>query len=121
MDIKNDAPFVHNTKGAGDAKKGNVFDYPVAPKEEKKVVLCAQADAITVNCSIHPWMSAKVFVYDHPYAFVTKIDGKYKLENVPTGVDLTVEFWHEDKGVFKTETVKLEDKGTKKLDQSIGK
>ena len=39
-------------------------------------------------------MKAKVWVFEHPYARVTKEDGKFEITNLPD-IDLTVEFWHD--------------------------
>ena len=52
---------------------------------------------VTVSCAIHPWMSGKLIVKDHPYMAVTDKDGKFKIENLPTG-EWTFQFWHEEMG-----------------------
>lgn len=49
---------------------------------------------IPVVCSVHPWMSAFVFAFDHPYFAVTSTTGKFKLKNLPPGT-YTIEAWHE--------------------------
>ena len=43
------------------------------------------------------------------------MDGTFELKNVPTGKELTVEFWHEAKDVFKTQPVTLKEGETKEL------
>jgi hypothetical protein len=50
--------------------------------------------AIPVVCSVHPWMRAFVFAFDHPYFAVTSADGKFELKNLPPGT-YTIEAWHE--------------------------
>ena len=49
-----------------------------------------------VKCNVHPWMSAWVGVFDHPYHTVTGDDGRYELDTkgLPDG-DYEVMFWHE--------------------------
>ena len=47
-----------------------------------------------VKCEVHPWMSAWVAVFDHPYFFVTGRDGSFRLGNLPAGT-YELELWHE--------------------------
>ena len=54
------------------------------------------ADRLKVNCNIHPWMSAYIIVFDHPYFAVTDDKGNFKIENVPAGAQKLV-IW-QDKG-----------------------
>jgi hypothetical protein len=39
----------------------------------------------TVSCSIHPWMTAKLVIKDHPYMAITDANGKFVMKNVPAG------------------------------------
>ncbi|MGE3809259.1 MAG: hypothetical protein AB7K24_31735 [Gemmataceae bacterium] len=56
-------------------------------------------DLIRFVCNIHPWMSAYVWVFDHPFAAVSsggQADfGTYRIEGAPTGVALELVYWHE--------------------------
>ena len=47
------------------------------------------------SCNIHPWMDAYVWVFNHPYADVTKTDGTYEIKNVPAGSKVRITAWHE--------------------------
>jgi hypothetical protein len=40
---------------------------------------------IHVRCDIHPWMSAWVGVFSHPFFTVTGADGSFTLPRVPAG------------------------------------
>lgn len=51
--------------------------------------------ATKVECSIHPWMNAYVFVLNHPYIGISGVDGKIKIEKLPAGVELDFKIWHE--------------------------
>jgi hypothetical protein len=53
-----------------------------------------------VTCSIHPWMKAWMISRNNPYFVVTGDDGTFKLENLPAGEGLKLEFrvWHESCG-----------------------
>src|ERR1041385_8695627 len=54
------------------------------------------AEYFRVKCDVHPWMSAYIGVFEHPFFAVTKPDGTYtiKTAGLPDG-DYTVTFWHE--------------------------
>lgn len=50
---------------------------------------------ISIACSIHTWMQAKVKTFDHPYFAVSKEDGTFTINNVPSGEDMVLYVWHE--------------------------
>jgi hypothetical protein len=52
---------------------------------------------VEVQCDIHPWMHAYIFVMDHPFFSVSGDDGAYAIEGLPPG-DYTLECWHEKLG-----------------------
>lgn len=45
-------------------------------------------------CDVHPWMSAYLFVLDHPFFAVTQKDGSFEIKGLPAG-EYEVTFWHE--------------------------
>ena len=45
--------------------------------------LVAEHFPINIECSIHPWMKAYVWVFKHPYFAVTDDDGNFEIKNVP--------------------------------------
>ncbi len=55
---------------------------------------------MTVVCDLHPWMSAKLFIVDHPYAVLTDENGNFNIERLPAG-PLTFRIWHEAYGYIK--------------------
>jgi len=69
--------------------------------------------SITLKCNIHPWMTAHVAVFSHPYFQVTGQDGSFRLKNVPPGT-YTVATWHERYGNSE-QTVTLGPKGEEKV------
>ncbi|MCA9217551.1 MAG: hypothetical protein KDB27_30995 [Planctomycetales bacterium] len=50
-----------------------------------------------VRCDVHPWMSGRLVVKDHPYMAVTDADGNFEIANMPTGKH-TLQLWHEKAG-----------------------
>jgi plastocyanin len=57
------------------------------------------ADKVPGNvvCDIHKWMDAVILVRDEPYASITDADGKFLIENIPSGT-WTFQFWHKKGG-----------------------
>jgi hypothetical protein len=99
--MKNSAKVVHNTNYRGDPTKnagGNPSLAPSATFELKS--LTPQASPIRISCDIHPWMTARLWAFDHPFAARTKEDGTFEIKNVPTGVEVGLVAWHHGAGGF---------------------
>lgn len=50
-----------------------------------------------VQCGIHPWMSAIIFIQKHPWYAITPDDGTFRFGNLPAGRYL-LQTWHEGFG-----------------------
>ena len=50
-----------------------------------------------IKCDVHPWMSAYVAVFTHPFHSVTKTDGKFTISGLDPGT-YEVTAWHEKLG-----------------------
>jgi hypothetical protein len=107
--IRNSAPFASNFNWRGDPLK-NPDGSLTLPKNEgaqppmRALSFREQASPISFADDIHKWVSAKVWVFAHPYAAVTKGHrsgddprqwGTYEIRDVPAGVDLYLVAWHE--------------------------
>jgi plastocyanin len=55
----------------------------------------------TFACNVHPWMTARLAVFDHPYFAVTQQDGTFEIKGLPPG-EYEISTWHEVP-VFKTD------------------
>lgn len=51
-----------------------------------------------LSCNIHPWMKAFIVLREHPYVAVTGADGSFVIKNLPEGVELEFQVWHEKSG-----------------------
>ncbi len=102
--VVNDATISHNTKWAdtGKIRGGNVL---LPPGGSVTLPMVPETRPLRIQCSIHEWMDAFIWDFDHPYADVSKCDGleanaqtygTYEIKNVPTGVKLKINAWHED-------------------------
>jgi plastocyanin len=100
--VKNSADCSHNTKYQGDptVNRGGGETLPPHAKEPLKIELNPQSDPIVLRCDIHKFMEAKVFVPEHQYIAVTDENGKFTIDNVPTGVELSVVMFHEGSQYF---------------------
>ncbi len=92
--VKNSAPIAHNTSYKGDAVQ-NPGANPLIPAGGTFTVeLKPSSKPVNFSCSIHGWMRANTFVFDHPYATVSKEGGAYEIPNVPADADVTIMYWH---------------------------
>lgn len=117
FEIKNSATVPHNTRATGNPLKNPGFNVTLPPGTARIFQLNPQPLPILVNCDIHPWMNAKVGVYDHPYFAITGADGRFKIERVPAGAEITFMGWHEGVGYIESKDgrkLKLE-KGENKV------
>ena len=65
-----------------------------------------------VKCDVHPWMSAFIGVFTHPFFTVTATDGKYTLSGLDPGT-YEITAWHERLGLQTASvTVAANDKKT---------
>jgi hypothetical protein len=55
----------------------------------------AEPSPATVVCNIHPWMKGYVVVQSSPYMAVSEKDGTFEIKNVPAGIPLEFQAWHE--------------------------
>jgi plastocyanin len=94
--VKNDDPFLHNVHSL--ATTNPPFNFGQPNKDEGKDIPepLKAAEYFRVKCDVHPWMSAYIGVFEHPFFAVTKPDGTYtiKTAGLPDG-DYTLNFWHE--------------------------
>jgi len=101
MKVLNSDPVGHNTNLASTrGAKGGNFIVPAGGEADYHPGKASPAP-FPVSCSIHPWMKAAVMVSDNPFFAVTAVDGTFKIENVPAGVDLAFRVWHEQLGFIR--------------------
>lgn len=93
--VKNSSPIAHNFFWSS----GNNGEYNVTiPKMDQWKMpepIKPETPPIQYKCTIHPWMTGYVRVFDHPYYAVTDEDGKFEIKNAPVGTYRLV-IWHEN-------------------------
>lgn len=90
--VLNSDPVGHNTNYTG---RGG-FSESIAPGGKLVKSFSKRGDVpAATRCDVHPWMDAWVLVLDHPYSAKSADDGSFEIKNLPAGIDLEFQVWHE--------------------------
>lgn len=94
--VDNGDPLTHNVRSF--PVRSRPFNFGQKPDSEPRERVFERAEReIEVQCDIHPWMHAYIFVMDHPFYSVSEADGTYTIDGLPPG-KYTLEIWHEKLG-----------------------
>lgn len=104
LQIKNSDDTNHNIHFL--PKKNEEINKTQPKKDMVDTVKLVAEEPFHVKCDVHPWMGAKIAVFNHPFFVVTGEDGTFEIKNVPPG-NYTIEAWHEHPA-FGTQTIKVE-------------
>lgn len=73
---------------------------------------------VRLDCDIHPWMTAWIFVFEHPYFSISNEKGQFRISNLTAGnYQLVVR--QPDVGYLRRIDVTIEDGAESKLDLEI--
>ena len=97
LEIRNSDAFAHNVRGYPNLNPIFNIGQPGKGDVREKVFDLAENPPIKFKCDLHKWMTAYVFVMDHPYFAVTGDDGQFEIGGLPPG-DYTLAVWHEKLG-----------------------
>ena len=103
LEILNSDPTLHNVHTL--SKENTQFNRAMPTKGMKINVKFDKVETFKVKCEVHPWMSAYIGVFNHPFYAVTGDDGSFTIKGLPAG-EYTVETWHEKYGA-RTAKVKV--------------
>jgi plastocyanin len=94
LEIKNSDPVGHNTniQWATNSPFNGIIP---AGSSSMQTMTGPEQQPATAVCNIHPWMKGYVVVQAHPYMAITGKDGAFELKNVPAGVPVEFQAWHE--------------------------
>lgn len=92
---KNSAPVAHNFFWTSSANGEYNPTIPAGQAFKMPQPLKPETSPILYKCSIHPWMTGYVRVFDHPYFAVTDEDGRFEIKDAPVGKYRLV-YWHEN-------------------------
>lgn len=96
--VKNAGPRRDSIRGIGDPLKNPGFNINLEVGQTIEVDVKPQRLPVMVESNLHPWMNAKIMIFDHPYFAVTKADGTFSMPRVPVGEKITIMTWHEAVG-----------------------
>lgn len=99
--VENDDPVLHNVRCMAKMNRPFNLGQPAGTKPREKVFR-APEKAVKFKCDVHPWMSAYIFVMEHPFYAVTDANGKFTIEGLPAGKH-TLKAWHETFGELELE------------------
>ncbi len=96
VEILNSDPTLHNVHAYTVADKpSTIFNLAFPVQGQKITKKLSQTEGILSLCDAgHPWMSAHIFLTEHPYYAVTDGQGNFSLNNVPPGT-YTLRLWYE--------------------------
>lgn len=94
---KNSSALLHNMFFQGRSLNDNKGINPGGQHVWQANLLKPHFLPTTVSCSIHPWMSCRMFVFTHPYYCVTDKDGNFEIKNAPAG-NFRLMVWQEENG-----------------------
>jgi hypothetical protein len=97
LTIHNKDPLLHNIHAyelIGRARR-TLFNIaqPQAGQIDKHKLELRRGNIVEIDCDAHNWMSAWVFISEHPYAVVTDQAGRFELTGIPPGA-YELSAWH---------------------------
>ena len=97
VEILNSDPFLHNvhTYNFNTERPSTIFNLAFPVAGQKVTRKFSDGGKILTLCDAgHPWMSAHIFVTEHPYYAVTDTSGNFSLDQIPPG-KYQLRLWHE--------------------------
>lgn len=94
--ILNSDGILHNVHALPKINKG--FNRAMPPTVKEATATFDKAESVfQIKCDVHPWMSAYVGVFTHPFFSVTSTDGKFTISGLDPGT-YEITAWHERLG-----------------------
>ena len=93
--ILNSDGILHNVHTLPKVNKSFNRAMPATLKEATTVF--DKPEVFQIKCDVHPWMSAYVGVFTHPFFSVTNTDGKFTISGLDAGT-YEITAWHERLG-----------------------
>ena len=101
--VRNSDPFMH-TVHSTDADESPVFNFAQPTIGERTLQPLQVVETFRVKCDLHPWMSAWIRTFNHPYFSVTTENGGFAIRNLPPG-RYRLKAWHESLGVTEKDVI----------------
>ena len=85
-----------------------------ATSKEASTTFAKPEPIFQIKCDVHPWMSAYIGVFEHPFFAATKTDGKFSIAGLDAGT-YEITAWHERLGT-QTASITVSGSGTNTQD-----
>jgi plastocyanin len=99
IEIVNSDATLHNVHVLPLANAGFNIGEPIQGMKFTRVFSKAELP-FAVKCDVHPWMSAYIAVFTHPFFGVSNDQGETELKNLPAGT-FQIQVWQEKYGTQK--------------------
>lgn len=99
LKIQNSDPILHNIRSLARTNRAFNIAQPKMGMVREKVFKRSEL-AIKFKCDVHKWMTAYIFVLDHPFFSATDDEGSFTIEGLPPG-EYVLHAWHETFGKVK--------------------
>jgi plastocyanin len=111
--ILNSDGILHNVHSL--PKVNPQFNRPMPPTMKETTTTFAKPEPIfQIKCDVHPWMTAYIGVFTHPFFSATGADGKFTISGLDAGT-YELSAWHERLGT-QTASVTVTGSDTKTQD-----
>ena len=108
--ILNSDGILHNVHAL--PKVNPAFNKPMPPTMKETTTTFTKPEPVfQIKCDVHPWMSAYIGVFTHPFFAATGTDGKFTISGLDAGT-YEITAWHEVLGT-QTATVTVAGNETK--------
>ena len=97
LQIVNSDSTLHNIHPMPVVNAGFNIGMPIQGMKQNRVFAKPEA-VFHVKCDVHPWMSAYIATFAHPFFGVSDGKGTVELANLPAGT-FQLQAWHEKYGV----------------------
>lgn len=94
FEVANGDPMRHNVRFAPENNERQNLIFATGGTRQSVTFNRPETDPFVVKCDIHPWMTAYVRVFGHPFYATTDTDGRFEIAQVPAG-EYDVTTWHE--------------------------
>ncbi len=95
LEVLNVDPTLHNVRSL--AKSNRPFNMSQPAQGKRTKFFTKQELPVKFKCDVHSWMSAYLFVIDHPFFATTDRNGHFSIDGLPDG-RYTLVAWHEKFG-----------------------
>jgi hypothetical protein len=93
--VRSSDPTLHNVQY--NPRRNRPQNFGMTQAGAERTVSFQAPEFIRAKCDVHPWMTAYIGVFEHPWFAITGEDGSFELTGLPAG-QYTLATWHEQYG-----------------------